>query len=119
MCITCANALVVIDDPSTVPFMLALHRLMQDLPLGKARGVVGDDLKARIAAASVHRSRSLYGSQSHPVGDQPGGRRRAPEPDHAGGHGGDHEEPEVVHGDRRDHAGLALNLDLSAGWLGE
>ena len=36
MCITCANALVVIDDPSTVPFMLALHRLMQDLPLGKA-----------------------------------------------------------------------------------
>ena len=56
MCITCANALAVIDDPSVVPFMLALHRLMQDLPLGQAlvgaRGVVGDDPKARIAAAS-------------------------------------------------------------------
>ena len=49
-------SVVPVDDPSTVPFMLALHRLMQDLPLGQAlveaREVVGDDPSARIAAAS-------------------------------------------------------------------
>ena len=49
-------SVVPVDDPSTVPFMLALHRLMQDRPLGRAlveaRGAVRDDPSASVAAAS-------------------------------------------------------------------
>ena len=112
-------SVVPVDDPSTVPFMLALHRLMQDQPLGRAlveaRRAVRDDPVGEHRRGVVHRPRSLNGSQAHPVGDQAGGRRRAPEPDHAGRHRGDHEEPEVVHGHRRDHAIVALHLDLAAG----
>ena len=49
-------SVVPVDDPGTVPFMLALHRLLQDLPLGQAlveaRDVVRDEPSTRIAAAS-------------------------------------------------------------------
>jgi CHAT domain-containing protein len=49
-------SVVPVDDPSTVPFMLELHRQMQDLPLGQAlaeaRRAVRDDPAARTAADS-------------------------------------------------------------------
>jgi CHAT domain-containing protein len=49
-------SVVPVDDPGTLPFMLALHRLMPDRPLGAAlvdaRRDVRDDLAARTAAAS-------------------------------------------------------------------
>ena len=49
-------SVVPVDDPGTVPFMLALHRLIQDLPLGQAlveaRHAVRDEPSTRIAAAS-------------------------------------------------------------------
>ena len=49
-------SVVPVDDPGTVPFMLALHRLMEDQPLGRAvveaRRAVRDDPSASIAAAS-------------------------------------------------------------------
>ncbi|MET1058504.1 MAG: CHAT domain-containing protein, partial [Nocardioides sp.] len=49
-------SVVPVDDPSTVPFMLALHRLMQDLPLGQAlveaRRAAGDEPAARLAGDS-------------------------------------------------------------------
>ncbi|MET1058839.1 MAG: CHAT domain-containing protein [Nocardioides sp.] len=49
-------SVVPVDDPSTVPFMLALHRLMRDLPLGQAlveaRRAVRDDPSATTTAAS-------------------------------------------------------------------
>ena len=49
-------SVVPVDDPSTVPFMLALHRLMPDLPLGRAlveaRKAVREDPSASTAAAS-------------------------------------------------------------------
>ncbi len=49
-------SVVPVDDPSTVPFMLALHRHLHDLPLGQAlvqaRRAVADDRAASIAADS-------------------------------------------------------------------
>ena len=49
-------SVVPVDDPSTVPFMLALHRHLNDLPLGQAlveaRRAVADDRAASIAADS-------------------------------------------------------------------
>ena len=49
-------SVVPVDDPGTVPFMLALHRLMPDVPLGQAlaeaRRYVQDDPGARCAAES-------------------------------------------------------------------
>jgi CHAT domain-containing protein len=49
-------SVVPVDDPSTVPLMLALHRLMQDHPLGRAlveaRRAVGDEAAARCAGDS-------------------------------------------------------------------
>ena len=83
-------SVVPVHDPGTVPFMLALHRLMQDLPArpGPRRGPCGRSRRParRHRCGFVHRPRSLNGSQAHPVGDQPGGRRRAPESDDTGRH---------------------------------
>ncbi len=49
-------SVVPVDDPSTVPFMLALHQHLHDLPLGRAlveaRRAVADDRAASIAADS-------------------------------------------------------------------
>lgn len=49
-------SVVPVDDPGTVPFMLALHEMLPEVPLGvalaRARRSVGDDAAARIAAGS-------------------------------------------------------------------
>lgn len=49
-------SVVPVDDPATVPFMLELHRLLEDRPLGQAlseaRAAVRDDPAARTAADS-------------------------------------------------------------------
>ena len=49
-------SVVPVDDPGTVPFMLALHEMLPEVPLGfalaRARRSVGDDPAARIAAGS-------------------------------------------------------------------
>ena len=49
-------SVVPVDDPGTVPFMLALHQMLPEVPLGqalaRARRSVRDDPAARIAAGS-------------------------------------------------------------------